>query len=152
VETNNLEDVMTINSNPHTLIHFHAPLWLQQAAKFLAVGLLNTGLDWAIYFAFTCLIPFFANQPTAAKAISYSIAILNSYLLNREWTFKSRSNPWATLFPFLACSFAGLVINATVMHLSLHSLLLSEMVALVLATGTTILWNFFTSKFLVFRK
>lgn len=143
---------MTVSDKTHSLIRFQSPEWVKQAGRFLAVGVLNTGLDWAIYFALTRLIPFFTAQPTAAKAISYSISVLNSYLLNREWTFKSKTNPWATLTPFLACSLGGLAINAAVLHFSVHSLLLSEMVALVLATGTTILWNFFTSKFLVFRK
>ena len=143
---------MATTSDTHTLIPFQTHPRLQQTMKFLAVGVLDTALDWAIYFAFTRLIPFFAGQPTAAKAISYLISMLNGYLLNREWTFKSKANPWATLLPFLACGLAGTMINAMVMHLSLHSLLLPEMVALVLATGTAILWNYFTSKYLVFRK
>lgn len=143
---------MAVSDKTHTLIHFQSPDWAREAGRFLAVAALNTGLDLAIYFAFTRLIPFFSTQPTEAKAISYAVSILNSYLLNREWTFKSKANPWATLTPFLACSLGGLVINAAVMHFSLHSLLLSEIVALILATGTTTLWNFFTSKYLVFRK
>lgn len=38
------------------------------------------------------------------------------------------------------------------MHTAIHFFLLTEMVALVLATGTTIVWSFFTGKYLVFRK
>ena len=55
----------------------------KQAVKFGAVGVLNTALDWMIYFALTHWIGFFAAQPVAAKAISYSAGVLNSFFINK---------------------------------------------------------------------
>lgn len=143
---------MTTHSKTHAANQINAPFRMQQVARFVVVALLDTALDWAVYFAFTRLVPFFFGQPAAAKAISYAVSMLNGYLLNRDWTFESRANPWATLLPFLACGFAGTLINIAVLHAALHFFHFAEMVALVLATGTTIIWNFFTSKIWVFRK
>jgi hypothetical protein len=60
-----------------------------QLFKFATVGCFNTLIDWAIYFIILKLFP--AESVifyTAAKGFSYFCGILNSFFLNRVWTFR----------------------------------------------------------------
>jgi putative flippase GtrA len=126
------------------------PAWLEQAAKFLSVGVLNTALDASLYFALTRWLGFAALE-TLAKAISYGAGLLNSFYWNKSWTFKSDAGTVAALVPFALANLVGLGINVGVMDVCLNDLSLHEITSFVLATGSTFLWNFIISKFVVFK-
>lgn len=128
------------------------PAWLSQAGKFALVGLLNTTIDFGIYFPLTRFIPFMGDHPSIAKGISFSIAVVNSYILNRQWTFKSKINPWITIGPFILVNLVGLLIHTGSVKLFLEILKWNELLVLAIAATATIIWNFFINKFLVFRK
>ena len=128
------------------------PAWMIQAARFLAVGVLNTALDAAIYYALTRTIPFFGSWPVYAKAISYSAGILNSFFWNRLWTFRSHASAGSTLLPYALTNLSGLALNTGAMQLALKILGLPEAVSFIFATGLSTGWNFMISKFLIFRK
>ena len=127
------------------------PRWLKQAVKFGSVGVLNTLLDLAIYFVLTRWLGL-GGQPTLAKGISYSVGVLNSYILNRVWTFRATGSSWAALLPFVLSSLVGLAINTGMLSLCLNTLALPELIAIGIATASSLLWNFLVSKFLIFRK
>ena len=128
------------------------PHWLQQALKFLLVGVGNTALDALIYYLLTRGIPFFGAQPAIAKGISYTVGILNSFIWNRLWTFRSKSAAGSTLVPYVLTNLSGLALNTGMMQLGLRVIGLPETLAFLLATAVTTGWNFVASKFLVFRK
>ncbi|HTX78299.1 MAG TPA: GtrA family protein [Longilinea sp.] len=127
------------------------PTWIVQAVKFSFVGVLNTAVDWGVYFILTRWVGM-TSLPVAAKSISYSAGILNSFFWNRTWTFRSKAQIWTTLAPFVVVNLIGLAINTGVYELCLNILDLHELIALVTATVTTLAWNFILSKFVVFRK
>jgi putative flippase GtrA len=127
------------------------PVWLEQAAKFLSVGILNTAIDASLYFMLTRWLGLSTLQ-TLAKGISYGAGILNSFYWNKSWTFKSDAGTMTAFAPFVVANLAALAINAGIMHLCLNALALHEMPSLALATGVTFLWNFIISKFVVFKK
>ena len=127
------------------------PVWFGQVIKFLSVGVLNTLLDTALYFALTRWLGF-SEMLVAAKAISYGVGIVNSFVWNKNWTFRSDSSTVKTFIPFVMVKLAGMAINTGAMHLCLNTLGLHEVTALVLATGCSLVWNFTVSKFIIFRK
>jgi putative flippase GtrA len=53
--------------------------------RFAVVGATNTFVDVAL---FTALVSAMSMRPVIANAISYSAGMLNSYILNRSWTFR----------------------------------------------------------------
>lgn len=58
-----------------------------QLLRFCTVGLGNTAVDFTTFFLLNLAgIPYLA-----AQAISYSAGVVNSFLLNRKWTFKVKS-------------------------------------------------------------
>jgi len=127
------------------------PVWLEQAAKFLSVGILNTALDAGLYFVLTRWLGFAAFK-TLAKSISYGAGILSSFYWNKSWSFKSDASAATTFAPFALANLAALAINAGVMHICLDTLALHEIPSLGLATGITFLWNFTISKFFIFKQ
>jgi putative flippase GtrA len=127
------------------------PVWMTQAVKFGIVGVLNTALDWGVYFLLTRFTGL-GSMMELAKAISYSVGVLNSYFWNRGWTFRSRQGAGKTLLPFVLVNLAGTAVNSGTLALATGLLGLPELAGLVLATVAALGWNFLTSKFLVFRK
>ena len=122
-----------------------------QAVKFGAVGLLNTALDLGIYFLLTRSLGVFAALPVAAKAFAYLASVLNSFVLNRSWTFNSSAQVGRALPVFTAASLIGLLVNAGVLNLAFNLLQAPEIFALGLATAASLAWNFCASRWLVFR-
>lgn len=56
----------------------------KQAGRFAAIGVLNTGIDFLLYNFF---IIFLAFAPFLANIFSAGIAMVNSFYLNKRWTF-----------------------------------------------------------------
>lgn len=61
----------------------------KQAGKFGIVGILNTVIDLGI---FNVLSQVFGVYVVTANLISVSAAIVNSYIWNKNWTFKDKSS------------------------------------------------------------
>jgi putative flippase GtrA len=59
----------------------------REAAKFGAVGAVNTVLDFAVL---NLLVFGFGVQPLRSKVASTVVAATSSYLMNRHWTFRHR--------------------------------------------------------------
>jgi len=59
---------------------------IMQFLKFAAVGVANTLVDWAVFYLLFLTI--FPDERLLAKAISFVIAAVNSFVLNSIWTFR----------------------------------------------------------------
>jgi putative flippase GtrA len=131
---------------------FGCPMWLHQAVKFGVVGGINTAVDWGIYWLLTRTVPFMAATPVFAKTISYTVGVINSFIWNKNFTFRAKHAQKGTFILFFAINLLAIGINSAVMAFGYHSLNLSEFMSLILATLCTLLWNFLTSKFIVFKQ
>ena len=119
-----------------------------QMIKFASVGIANTLVDFSL---FALLYSMFGLDKILANTIAFLAAVLNSYVLNRRWTFAAQGNAFAirSVMYFIGLNAVGLMIsNLTIYMLAppLHPLL-----AKAIATLLTFLWNFTTSKLFVFR-
>lgn len=131
------------------LSFFALPAWLVQVIRFSLVGIANTMLDAGAYI-FLSRLGLVPNL-VLAKALSYSIGLLNSFYWNKSWTFHTHAKT-SRVFPlFVAANLLAIGLNTWMMHLALWTLGLPEVGALALATGTTFAWNFISSKFFIFR-
>jgi putative flippase GtrA len=125
--------------------------WIEQGFKFLIVGAMNTAVDLGLYYLLTRLIISSGELFVAAKAISYSAGVLNSYLWNRSWTFQVKENSWKDFLPFVLINLVGLGFNAVILWFGLR-MAIPEFFALLLATCAVFLWNFTVSKFMIFKR
>ena len=117
-------------------------------ARFCIVGVLNTTIDMAAYFALTQFLGL-AHSLVAAKTISYLIATLNSFYFNHTWTFQREEA--ITAHKVDATVGLGIFINAGIYWFVLHVLHMHEIASLLVATGGTVIWGFAWSRFLVFK-
>lgn len=128
---------------------------LLQIIKYALVGVANTLIDAAAYYALTRWL-WLGSLPVLAKGIAYAIGMINSFYWNRNWTFRKkdtlqRVSTLKAALLFILTHIVALGINAGVMYLSLEMLQLSEVLALVLATGAAFGWNFILNKVVVFK-
>lgn len=114
--------------------------------KFAAVGLLNTGADVLVFTMLTAA----GSRVLIAQIIGYACGMLNSYLLNRRWTFRSNGSSYRELPRFLALNLVVLGLVSWMLE-SLHSGAgLSLIASKLLATGAGIIINYAGSRFWVF--
>ncbi|HYC82973.1 MAG TPA: GtrA family protein [Candidatus Paceibacterota bacterium] len=122
----------------------------RQIVKFAATGIINTGVDWSVYFFLTRFTAIFGGFLVGAKAISFIAASMVAFLLHRFWTFEQRGTvTGGEIAKFYATTIAGIVINAGALHFLLP-FVGSDLIALALATGLTMVWNFVFLKFWVY--
>ena len=150
--------------------------FIYQIAKFVLVGGLNTLMDWGVlaflmYFFDKSLdvqeddriIKVFGLALTfyvLFKSISFVVATVNSYLWNKFWTFTRKTKETSTkeFMQFMIITILGFLINvgvATGIFANVEPIgsLNSEqwgMLAAVIATMFSMVWNFLGYKFIVF--
>ena len=84
-----------------------------QLFKFAIVGCINTFIDWAVYFVILRLFQVKVFFYSFAKGFSYLCGVVNSFLLNRCWTFKTPSeNEGSRFLKFTLVNTLGLGINS----------------------------------------
>ncbi len=121
---------------------------IPQALKFALVGAFNAGLDVVM---FTALVYGFNMAPVAANVVSYGLAIISSFLLNRFWTFADIDKPvTAGQFGiFVGLNGIGLGISTAVIWLLAG--FIGPLLAKIASLVATYVWNYTTSRFIVFR-
>lgn len=156
---------------------------IKQISRFASVGVLNTLLDFGIlnflvsFVGFTAFFSLLGFKIVVANLISTFIAMVNSYFLNKYWTFgvKSKKNIAGQVGMFFAVSIVGLVINNIVFGFLFMSwtapALLAHSILSIVGLGNIfkesfvvlnfakawgiafgLIWNFIAYKKFVFKK
>jgi putative flippase GtrA len=122
---------------------------MRQFIKFNLVGLMNTALDFLIFYLLVWLGVFYI----AAQCISFCIGMLNSYLLNKYWTFaqKGRVHPKQAV-RFIVLNICTLLLSLGLLALFADRLHLSLWLAKLLATGVTMVFSYAGNKLWVFQE
>jgi putative flippase GtrA len=133
-----------------------------QAVKFFLVGTLNTFIDLGILNFFIWITGFAKGIFYAIfKTISFLSATANSYLWNKYWTFEKRKKPESREFlKFLIVTTIGLLINVGVASFIVNvigpqfgiSEKIWATIGAIIAAFFAFVWNFLSSKFIVFKK
>lgn len=128
---------MSIDPNP--------PVSATVLAKFSAVGVLNTALDYGLF----ALLTWMGWNPAAAHTTSTVVATVNSYLWNHHWTFQVRgSDQWRPI-KFVALNLASYGLSLAVL-LAASALGAPVLVAKAGALGVTLVVNFLGNRWWVF--
>ncbi|MEK7634418.1 MAG: GtrA family protein [Patescibacteria group bacterium] len=153
----------------------------KQVGKFAVVGVINTLVDVIIlnslvFLGFTAILTIFGQKFLIANIISVAIAMINSFILNKQWTFKTEGgNIYKQIFQFLAITIIGMfVIHQIIFNtlyyelpsisnliiLIIHFLKLNNIFsdsfimlnfAKIIAIIGSLIWNFIGYKFIVFK-
>lgn len=124
-----------------------------QAAKFGAVGLINTMVDLASYYVLTRYVLFFSSHVVSAKFLTFMLGTVSSFMLNRRFTFGLKAKPRiAEIFRFYASIALTVAVNVSALYV-FHSILgIHDLIAAVISTLLTFSVGFIASKLWVFRK
>ncbi len=125
------------------------PRELWRFVKFGITGVMNTLVDFGVY---TLLVELFSVNMYVAQIISYCCGMLNSYLVNRKWTFKTQSKVVSgELWRFILLNLSMMLLGMGVIWLGTQWLHCSPVLAKLLSSGVTLVVNFLVSNFWVFR-
>lgn len=120
-----------------------------EIARFGVVGLINTGIDLALFsIAFYWLgLPLLVSN-----TLAYCLATINSYVMNKYWTFAGRGSPQVSKKEFTRF-FLFNVVGLLLSNLAVWTFarFVAPIVAKLLAVGVTFVWNYLTIRRFVFR-
>lgn len=128
----------------------------KQFVKFAVVGAIGTVVNLAV-LKLTLVLwgQFSESTPFAVEAfasgLAFAVAVVNNYLLNRWWTFRSSGTMGAEFLKFLVVSIAGLALNELVFYVFRAQLELHVMVSQLLAIACVLPFNFIVNKLWSFR-
>ncbi len=124
---------------------------VRQFVKFVIVGFTNTVLDFGIYVALTRLSEFWREHYLWANVIAFSIAVVNSYIWNRRWTFRNTQRAIHIQFAkFALVSIVGLGLNEAVLALLVSAAGFYDIAAKAAAVAVVTVWNFAANRFWTF--
>lgn len=127
---------------------------LVKIIKFGITGGLNTAVDVVVYFI---LFKAFAISKFVAQPIGYIAGTLNSYIINRKWTFNTQSNFFSRVFiKFLIVNLIALTVGQIVLWIcsdifSLKGTGIKDALSKLIVVFFTISINFTGSRLWVFN-
>lgn len=135
----------------------------RQAIKFVLVGAFNTVIDLAVLNILIFISGISAGLGYSVfKGISFTAAVINSYFLNKSWTFQKGAGGETRkeFISFFIASVIGFVINVSAASAVVNfigpqlgiSPKIWANVGAIVATLFAMVWNFLAYKFIVFKK
>lgn len=122
---------------------------LIKLVKFGITGVMNTAVDFLVY---TLLVSFFSVGLYLSQIISYSCGMLNSYIVNRKWTFSTQNGFFSQeLLRFILLNLSMMLLGMGIIYLCTQKLLLHRLAAKLISTLLVLAVNFLISNFWVFR-
>lgn len=119
------------------------------ASRFAAVGVINTVIDYALFNALYYLLD---AALLVAHVTGASVAVVASFLLNRNWTFadtKHHTDWRGQLLRHILTAGSAVAISSVAIWLAYF--VLPAYLAKLAAVGVSFAWNFTLSRLWVFR-
>ncbi len=119
------------------------PWW--RLTKFVLTGGVALFIDVAIYFALTRFGGLFY---LVARVISLGVAIIWSFTVNRQWTFRATyGDIWKQAVRFLVVILSTSLLSLALMHVGVALLYYNDLVVLLAVAVLTTLINFLAHQF-----
>jgi putative flippase GtrA len=117
------------------------------AARYLVVGLLGTVTHLCLLYI---AVEFVGMSPLPGSGAAFIWVVIQSYLLNRNWTFQSIRGHNSALPRYLAVSGIGFMGNLLIMYVMLDIFGLWYMLAQASAAIVIPIMNFLLNKYWTF--
>ena len=121
---------------------------MKQFSRFLVVGMFNTVLGYCIIFA--CMF-IFRMAPEVSNAIGYAVGLVVSYLLNKSYTFKTKSTRQGEFARFLAVFAVAYGLNFITLLFLVHRIEMHQGLSQVLAGIVYVFVSYLLNKYFVFK-
>ena len=117
--------------------------------KFGMVGVINTLVNWIIFFILNALGMYYI----LANIIAYILGTVNSYLWNTLWVFKYKDKASTeTTIKFIILNLIGLGLNTGILYVLVDLCNLNKFIGLVTTTAIEMIINYIVNKLWVFSK
>ena len=122
---------------------------LKKFIKFGITGVLNTAVDFAVY---SFCLEILKLDIKIAQPIGQAVAIINSYFINKNWTFEKRKNYNMTeIIKFLLVNGGSIALNILGVYIFHDILEINEYICKIPIAFITIVINYFGNKLFVFK-
>lgn len=117
--------------------------------RYAVVGVIGTAIDVGSLYVFVDLI----HIPVlVATALSFLLAVVNNFVLNKHWTFQNKSsNVQKQFIKFLIVSVIGLLMTELLMALFVYGMGIWYLAAKLFTSAAVMLWNFLANKYWTFK-
>ncbi|WP_368488730.1 GtrA family protein [Clostridium sp. BJN0013] len=123
---------------------------LKCLSRFSATGVINTLVDFCV---FTICESLFGIYYTLSQVLGYSFGIINSFILNKKWTFESETSNkkvYRELIQFIVVNICSLVTTVLCMKFLVNTFSINVYISKVMVTLIAQVINFSLYKFWVF--
>lgn len=122
----------------------------QDFARFLVVGAFGFVANLALL---TLLYKSLQLPIFMAQLVSAEVSMLASFFFHNRWTYQDRSNKTISqlLVQFHLTSWAGMLLNTTIVSVLVLWAHQNYVIALVVASLVVLFWNYFWTKFYIWR-
>ncbi len=115
---------------------------MKLSRQFLVFVVVGGGCTAFHYFVLVVLVSISAASPALASAIGFSASAILNYAFNRHLTFRSNASHNRAFPKFVGVALSGLGLNTALIVLLNERLGWHYMLAQIVATGVTLVWNF----------
>lgn len=123
---------------------------IKRMTKFAVTGIGNTVVDYVIYSLLAVLL---GVNVYLAQFCGYAAGMLNSYLINRSWTFQTKHRFFSLqLVKFVIVNLITLAVSMLMLKILIDFVGFSLLLAKLPTIGVTIVLNFVLSRLWVFRQ
>ena len=124
---------------------------IRQFVKFGIIGIVNTLINLGCLYIFT---EFFKIYYILSAVLAFLVAVTNSFVLNKIWTFKEKiyEDTSKKYVKFMIISVTALLVNLAILYFFTEFLHLHYLISQIIATGTNLIINFLGSKLWTFKK
>ena len=116
--------------------------------KFGVVGISGMVIDFL--FTWLCKEKLKWNK-YLANSIGFTLAVINNFILNRNWTFENNNAVAPQFLRFLLVSLSGLAINNLILYFFIKKTNRNFYLLKLITIGIVFLWNYFIILFFTFN-
>ena len=121
---------------------------MKELLRYAAVGVINTGLGYSVIFA--CMYGA-GLGPVVSNVTGYAVGLAVSYVLNRNFTFRSQGAKRAEMMRFVAIFALAYLANLGVLVALVHGASVHEGVAQVVSGVVYFGLSYLLNRYYVFR-
>jgi len=123
---------------------------VKQFIRFGIVGITNTLINLAVLYILT---EFFGVYYMVSAVFAFLVAVTNSFLLNKVWTFEEKVNyrTSSKYVKFFTVSIIALIFNLIILYVLVEYFGMWYMGAQIIGVASNLIINFFGNKLWTFR-
>ena len=124
------------------------PEAFHQLVRYLITGFSSAAIELSLLYVFKDIVKFSVIE---ANSIALTIVFWFNFLMNRHWSFKSKSSLKKQLLMYAVLFVFNLGASDLIMYVLVTLLGIQYLLAKVLAIGAVVTWNFILYKKVIYK-